>query len=170
MGANDTQVGGSHYKTKYEHWDFVLDTGMGYLQGCATKYVARARKKNGLEDLNKALHYIDKLLEVGFVPQPYSVHISTKAAQFAAINGLDSFEALFCSTVAQLRSIEDIRSARESLLWMIQWHTIVPLEDSNKHADRFYEEERAGGKICLECGGVPCKVNPPHRFTIKEKL
>ena len=62
--ANDTQVAGDHYKQfKYETWDVILDWGLGYLDGNAVKYLSRWRHKNGLEDLKKARHYIDKLIE-----------------------------------------------------------------------------------------------------------
>lgn len=63
VSANDRQIAGSHYASKYQHWDFVLDTGMDYLAGCASKYVSRHRKKGGLVDLEKSLHYVDKLIE-----------------------------------------------------------------------------------------------------------
>ena len=62
--ANDMQVGGSHYAAAYQHWDLVEDWGVGYLEGCATKYLTRWRKKNGVQDLEKALHYATKLLEI----------------------------------------------------------------------------------------------------------
>ena len=65
MSANERQIGGDHYKTEYEHWDLVLATGMGYLEGCATKYVSRWRKKDGVLGLEKALHYVEKLRESG---------------------------------------------------------------------------------------------------------
>lgn len=71
MSANDTQVGGDHYKGEYQHWDFVCDTGMHYLLGCATKYISRWRKKNGVEDLKKALHYVEKACERHLPPFPY---------------------------------------------------------------------------------------------------
>ena len=62
--ANDTQVAGDHYKQfKYETWDVILDWGLGYLDGNAVKYLSRWRHKNGIEDLKKARHYIDKLIE-----------------------------------------------------------------------------------------------------------
>lgn len=61
--VNMKQIGGDHYKTEYQHWDFVADTWQHYLQGCATKYISRWTKKNGKEDLQKAVHYIEKLLE-----------------------------------------------------------------------------------------------------------
>ena len=60
MNTNDYQVGGNHYKGAYQHWDFVCDTGLHYLLGCATKYIHRWRDKNGTEDLRKAAHYIYK--------------------------------------------------------------------------------------------------------------
>lgn len=64
--ANDRQVGGDHYQKKeYQHWDWVCDINLHYLLGCATKYVARWRDKNGVQDLEKALHYIDKAEERG---------------------------------------------------------------------------------------------------------
>jgi len=58
------QVGGSHYAAAYQHWDVIEDWGVGYLEGCATKYLTRWRKKNGVQDLEKALHYATKLLEI----------------------------------------------------------------------------------------------------------
>lgn len=62
--ANDRQVAGAHYsRREYQHWDFVCDTGLHYLPGCASKYVARWRDKNGMEDLEKSLHYLEKAEE-----------------------------------------------------------------------------------------------------------
>lgn len=65
MSANETQVAGDHYKRhKYETWDVILDWKLGYLDGNAVKYLSRWRLKGGVEDLKKARHYIDKLIEV----------------------------------------------------------------------------------------------------------
>lgn len=62
--ANDRQVGGDHYAAKVQHWDFAVDTLRNrYLEGQITRYF-RWRKKGGTEDLRKALHYFDKLIEV----------------------------------------------------------------------------------------------------------
>jgi len=57
------QVGGDHYASEYEHWDWWIDLGMGYAYcvGNATKYLVRYREKNGIEDLRKALSYLQKL-------------------------------------------------------------------------------------------------------------
>lgn len=55
------QIGGNHYNKGYvQHWDWVSKTRLGYLEGCATKYLVRWREKNGLEDLLKAKTYIQK--------------------------------------------------------------------------------------------------------------
>lgn len=61
--ANDRQVGGDHYQGEIQPWDAITAWGLGFLDGNAVKYLARWRKKNGLEDLKKAQHYLDKLIE-----------------------------------------------------------------------------------------------------------
>jgi hypothetical protein len=63
--ANSVQVGGDHYKTKgLQPWDAIIEWKMGFLDGNALKYLVRFRDKGGVEDLMKARHYIDKLIEV----------------------------------------------------------------------------------------------------------
>jgi hypothetical protein len=63
-GANAVQYGGTHYKQlKFETWDVILDWKLGYLDGNAVKYLSRWRHKGGVEDLRKAKHYIEKLIE-----------------------------------------------------------------------------------------------------------
>ena len=42
--ANDRQVGGTQYKSKIQHWDWVISNNLSYLQGQITKYVARYDK------------------------------------------------------------------------------------------------------------------------------
>ena len=64
MSANGKQVGGSHYKTNIEPWDAITDWNLGYLDGSAVQYLARWRKKGGLQDIEKAIHFLTKLIEV----------------------------------------------------------------------------------------------------------
>ena len=70
MPANDRQVGGLHYKMSKdgeEHWDRQYRLfGRGYFIGCATKYIERAHLKNGRVDLEKAIHFIEKLMELEY--------------------------------------------------------------------------------------------------------
>lgn len=55
------QVGGNHYEAKYQHWDLVVDNDIQYLEGNATKYISRWRKKNGVQDIEKAISYVQKI-------------------------------------------------------------------------------------------------------------
>jgi len=71
VSANDRQVAGNHYREIAEkagapqHWDLMWSLyGEAWFVGCVTKYVLRYRKKNGVEDLKKAQHYLEKLIEL----------------------------------------------------------------------------------------------------------
>lgn len=64
QSALDTQVGGSHYKGfKIQPVEFIHQNGIGYMAGNVIKYVSRYQDKNGIEDLKKARHYIDMMIE-----------------------------------------------------------------------------------------------------------
>lgn len=66
MSANERQVGGDHYKTGsgIQHWDLVDMFGWDYFQGQVIKYLMRWKKKNGVQDLEKAKHYLEKYIEL----------------------------------------------------------------------------------------------------------
>ena len=67
MSALNTQTGGSHYKDMaIQPAEFIHKNSMGYLAGNVVKYVSRYKKKNGREDLEKAKHYIDLLIEMEY--------------------------------------------------------------------------------------------------------
>lgn len=60
----DTQVGGSHYKDMpIQPTQFIAANKMDFLTGNVIKYVCRHKVKGGLEDLKKARHYLDMLIE-----------------------------------------------------------------------------------------------------------
>jgi hypothetical protein len=64
------QVGGEHYQNKaVQPWDAMQawmtdEQFKGFLWGNVIKYIARWQDKGGIEDLRKARHYMDKLIEV----------------------------------------------------------------------------------------------------------
>lgn len=64
MTVNEKQIGGDHYKSSLQHWDLIEKYGVGYVEGCATKYLTRHWKKHGKQDLEKAVHYIEKLIDL----------------------------------------------------------------------------------------------------------
>jgi len=79
-GANSRQVGGTHYKkdgTPLQHWDVVVAMKWDYFQGNITKYVDRHARKKGFEDLMKAMHYLEKYMEVTY-PEQWAEYQATK--------------------------------------------------------------------------------------------
>lgn len=59
------QVGGTHYiDMAIDPWEVIIRNKMGFFDGNALKYIMRYKGKNGVEDLKKARHYIDKLIEL----------------------------------------------------------------------------------------------------------
>lgn len=63
--ALDSQVGGDHYKDmKIQVVEFCHANGIPYMEGNVIKYVCRWAKKAGLEDLKKARHYLDLIIQM----------------------------------------------------------------------------------------------------------
>lgn len=70
MAAQDEQIGGDHYrKLTVQPWQAMQawmspEQFSGFLQGNIIKYIVRYRDKGGVTDLEKARHYLDKLMEI----------------------------------------------------------------------------------------------------------
>jgi hypothetical protein len=64
LSANEKQVGGVHYQKDIQPWDYIIANKLGYLEGNIVKYVSRWKDKGGVQDLKKAQHYLQKLIEV----------------------------------------------------------------------------------------------------------
>lgn len=61
----DVQVGGGHYKKlKIQPIEYIHANNIPFAEGCAIKYLSRWRDKGGIEDLKKARHFIDLLIEL----------------------------------------------------------------------------------------------------------
>jgi hypothetical protein len=63
MAATDQQVGGTHYQGDIQPLEYIRANGLNYEEGNVVKYVTRHRKKNGKQDIEKAIHYLQLLLE-----------------------------------------------------------------------------------------------------------
>lgn len=64
MSALTNQPGGTHYKTmKIQPIEYVLANELGYCEANVVKYVSRHKTKNGKEDILKAIHYLQFILE-----------------------------------------------------------------------------------------------------------
>lgn len=67
---NAVQIGGDHYiKQSIQPWDYMnslmtKEEFAAYLQGNVIKYISRYKAKNGVQDLQKAQHYLAKLISL----------------------------------------------------------------------------------------------------------
>lgn len=61
------QIGGGHYKgLKIQPIEFIQGNQLNFCEGNAIKYVCRHRNKNGAEDIKKAIHYLEMLLDIEY--------------------------------------------------------------------------------------------------------
>lgn len=75
--ALNKQVGGEHYKKdKIQHVEFVHANNIPYIEANAMKYIMRHRAKNGRQDLEKAIHYIEILLEMEYLKPEIDVAVA----------------------------------------------------------------------------------------------
>lgn len=113
------QEGGEHYQAEYQHWDWVIDAGLGYLEGCATKYVSRWWKKNGLQDLLKAKTYVQKMI-VNYdavyalsIEPPHNLEEINE--RFQKANNLPELEYQFCCLMSDWQSTQQLEFAMQLL-------------------------------------------------------
>ena len=118
MNANSKQIDGTHYRSDYQHWDALAHVGFGpqYYIGAATKYVSRWRKKNGIRDLRKGQHFVEKLMEL-FTAQPAlftpavesGYAVSTVVDRFAKANELDAEERVVVHGLLTYGTLEELK-------------------------------------------------------------
>ena len=64
MKPYDKQIGGTHYqKFKIQPSKFVIENELLYPEGCVIKYILRHRLKGKRQDLEKAIHFIEMIIE-----------------------------------------------------------------------------------------------------------
>lgn len=70
MQATQKQVGGSHYaEFNIQPVEFIIKNELGFLEGNVIKYVCRHHKKNGAQDIQKAIHYLELILDFYYANQ-----------------------------------------------------------------------------------------------------
>jgi hypothetical protein len=141
LSANLRQVGGEHYKTAsgLQHWDVVEDYGIGYLEGIITGYLCRWKEKAGVQDLKKASHCLEKLIEIasrrghkqrrprGEVP----THIIERFVQDYR-RSLGRYEAQCCVVMFTWRTVHQLGEALEILQRAIKQAEADGWEDKPK--------------------------------------
>lgn len=136
MAANDIQHGGDHYVAPYQHWDMVVDFRLDYYRANATKYLTRHRKKNGLQDVDKADHYVQKLIELiehrrfnqlVSLPTVIETAMHRMAIRYFEANGIS--ERLDQSSLASLMITPDVNeliAARTDIDKIRGWYASQP--------------------------------------------
>lgn len=60
----EIQIGGTHYQEmKIEPFDYAFANDLDFFQGTIVKYISRHKTKNGIEDLKKARHTLNRYIE-----------------------------------------------------------------------------------------------------------
>lgn len=67
--TRDRQIGGNHYQKEIQPWDAMeawmsREAFVGYLQGNVIKYISRWKDKGGVQDIRKAQHYLEKMINI----------------------------------------------------------------------------------------------------------
>ena len=71
LSALNKQVSGSHYKDKgIQPIVYIHANDLGFCEGNVIKYVTRHKSKNGAADIQKAIHYLELLLELEYGQPP----------------------------------------------------------------------------------------------------
>lgn len=52
-----------HYESKITPVEYIVANGLDFLRGNIVKYVSRDKRKNGAEDIRKAIHYCQMILK-----------------------------------------------------------------------------------------------------------
>ena len=137
-GASNAQIGGTHYVSKaIQPWDFIVANDLSYLEGNIVKYCSRWRDKAGVQDLEKALHYLDKSIEVEAEKRRYKAMnyyrwIAFSPEKYAQSNGLGEDEAFVITMVTNWRNangLPDLHAARDRLAQFILSQRASSLSD-----------------------------------------
>ncbi len=123
VNPNAMQVGGDHYRTDYQVWDFTEKHGLGGLEMCIIKYVCRWRGKgNGTTDLEKAIHYVDKLIDLhkhrGRVPKGCAS--ISDIHYFSAIQDLTDPEEFVVTVISRWSCVDDLVGCRSVIQRLIE--------------------------------------------------
>lgn len=182
MNPNDTQVGGAHYRNSFQHWDLVAKLRLGYFEGQITKYVTRHRKKNGRQDLDKAVHFLMKLIDLHTKSAWSNVSLYPTSAtleEYRAANGLNAKELQVIRYVCQWLNPDGLKLAQQALTELVfesypAVQTPVKQSDEARLAaidgDMFrgvVPEHRVLAAGSIEPVGISLVTNPPPGCGIK---
>jgi hypothetical protein len=143
QNANEKQVDGTHYRTRkggVQHWDICIEENVPNLEYAASKYLTRWRKKNGLKDLEKVLHYLEKRIE--------SIHkyrgIIRGARkndelflQFCLDNAIPVRERVILDSIMHWKRVDQLISAHHDVQ-----HMIEELKEEGRATSAYVNQDR----------------------------
>lgn len=63
MNVFEKQIGGGHYKKmKIQPIEYILENDLGFCEANIVKYISRYKQKNGIQDVEKVIHYAQMLI------------------------------------------------------------------------------------------------------------
>lgn len=136
--ANDKQVGGTHYKkSSFQPWDWDR-YGVGYLECNTIKYVTRYREKGGTQDLEKAFHYVEKLIEEAHnygrcnrVTYPW-YDMDQLVAKYTDEWSLDEHQTAVLMLMVYWTQTKALDAAKEHIQSLIDGHTASNVQPSEQ--------------------------------------
>ena len=93
MSSFEKQIGGDHYSKmpiQPAHYSHV--NCLGFIAGSVIKYVSRYKSKNGRQDLEKAIHFIEMLIEAEYPDSVASFCDPHKTTDIAVQNAKKDYE------------------------------------------------------------------------------
>lgn len=87
--AIEIQIGGSHYKDlKMQPIELITQADLNFIQGCIIKYISRYEHKNGLQDIEKCIHYAQLAIELNSTgPKMHSIGLGYS---YCVVNGFNT--------------------------------------------------------------------------------
>lgn len=121
------QVGGSHYAAELQHWDVMEKHDIEYLLATASKYVIRWRNKGGVEDLRKALSYVQRKMRESLVIRRFAGRADLDILGTQYNLDFTEKEILLC---LHSQHMGNLNRAEVQLQKLIEYHS-VPKADAN---------------------------------------
>ena len=136
------QVGGTHYiKSAIQPIEYIQANKLGFVEGNIVKYVTRYKHKNGLEDLEKAKHYVDLLIDDYKKSQTGERELKHRA----------SSSALLCGQVGQVGQVGQTHGKGVDTL--ISWQFLDT--DVTRIPSWVLTNIRGCGSISVDAGSIP---------------
>ena len=116
MKAIEEQVGGSRYKKlKMQPIELITKLRCSFIQGNIIKYISRYKSKNGLEDLDKCIHYANLAIELNDTRRCKDSEISVSINSYIAKNNMSIMQRRVI-TAAVYNKYEDVIEICEDLI------------------------------------------------------